>query len=149
MPSLATMPSLTTRPSSARTSSHFNTTLTSPLFNLFPIAPSGEGLGWEPSCSAPNCLPIASWSTSFVNSTLDFSYWGSYVSFHGMVEGSMTAQITQDGQQEQRNLSNGILLTIKSSHLGDLDFHNLSIKIINASPNARLTVTRFAISSYV
>ncbi|KAJ1310045.1 hypothetical protein OPQ81_006798 [Rhizoctonia solani] len=123
----------------------FNATLASPLFNIFPLA-SDDRLGWTPICSTPDCLPTASWSTRLVNSTLDFSYWGRGVALNGRVEGNMTIQLSRDGQQEQWNPSEGTLFTIKGSPLDQFYLHNVTLKIIKSSPDARLMVSKARIN---
>ncbi|CAE6503766.1 unnamed protein product [Rhizoctonia solani] len=124
----------------------FNVTLGSPLFDISPVS-SDERFGWAPSCLTPNCLPSASWSTSLINSTLDFSYWGFGVTFDGTVEGDMTIQLTRNGQEEWWNPSEGTLFTIKNSFLDELNLQNVTLKVMDASPNARLTVTQARVNS--
>ncbi|CAE6395825.1 unnamed protein product [Rhizoctonia solani] len=123
----------------------FNATLGSPLFDISPVA-SDDTFGWTPSCLTPSCLPTASWSTRLVNSTLDFSYWGWGVAFEGTVEGNMTIQVTRDGRQEWWNSSKSTLFTIGASPLDQHYLRNVTLEIIEASPDARLTVSQVHIN---
>ncbi|CAE6519790.1 unnamed protein product [Rhizoctonia solani] len=75
-------------------------------------------------------------------STLDFSYWGWGIALDGKVEGNMTFQLTRNGRQERWNPSYGTLFTIKGSHYDHHYVHNVTLKVVDASPDARLTVTQ-------
>ncbi|CAE6446404.1 unnamed protein product [Rhizoctonia solani] len=138
-------PSSSAAVSNPRAPFQFNVTLGSPLFKISPIA-SNDTLGWVPSCLSPVCLPNASWSTGVVNSTLDFSYWGWSAALDGVVEGDMTIQLTYNGQQEWWNPSKGTLFTIKASPIDQYYLHNITLKVVSASSDARLTVTQARIN---
>ncbi|KAH7322093.1 hypothetical protein B0J17DRAFT_723768 [Rhizoctonia solani] len=120
----------------------FNVTAISPLFHLTPVTVNDTRLGWVPSCMTPECMPTASWSTSAVNSTLSFQYWGVGVAFDGTVQGNMTVQLIRDGTLMPWNPSGDTLFSLLSQPTDQYFQHNVTLKVLDASPSARLTVTK-------
>ncbi|CAE6464392.1 unnamed protein product [Rhizoctonia solani] len=128
----------------------FNVTAISPLFQLSPLSSNGTSMGWVPSCITPECMPTASWSTSAVNATLSFQYWGVGVAFDGKVQGNTTVQLVRDDVQHEWKPSGETLFNLLSKPTDQFFQHNVTLKVIDASPNALLTVTRARVngSSY-
>ncbi|CAE6492221.1 unnamed protein product [Rhizoctonia solani] len=120
----------------------FNVTPISSLFDLLPIASNDTSLGWVPSCTTPECVPTASWSTSAVNATLSFQYWGRDVAFDGDVKGNMSVQLIQDGIQVPWAPSGGALFGLKGNPIDIFYPHNITLKVLDASSDAQLSVTR-------
>ncbi|CAE7122646.1 unnamed protein product [Rhizoctonia solani] len=126
----------------------FNVTPISPLFRLSPVASNinDTSLGWTPSCATPDCLPTASWSTSAINSTLSFQYWGGGVALDGRVEGNMSTRFIRDGIEAARSHSGDTLFSWPDNDLDYLYLHDITLKVVDASPDARLTVTRVQVN---
>ncbi|KAH7337119.1 hypothetical protein B0J17DRAFT_719011 [Rhizoctonia solani] len=101
----------------------FSVTPASPLLGLSPVA-SNTNQGWLPSCSTPECVPTANWSTSLIGASLSFQFWGWDVAFDGEVKGNMSIELLRDGVKEKWNPSADTLFGL----------------ILDASPNAELTV---------
>ncbi|CAE6455004.1 unnamed protein product [Rhizoctonia solani] len=81
----------------------------------------------------------------FVNYKLvDQAGWGA--ALDGTVEGNMTIQVTRDGQQEWWNSSKSTLFTIGASALDQHYLHNVTLRVVDASPDALLTVTQVRIN---
>ncbi|CUA74073.1 hypothetical protein RSOLAG22IIIB_10952 [Rhizoctonia solani] len=120
----------------------FNVTPISPLFDLLPIASSNTSLGWVPSCTTPECVPTASWSTSAVNATLSFQYWGRGVAFDGDVKGNMSVQLIQDGMHIPWAPSGGTLFGLKGNPIDIFYPHKITLKVLDASSDAQLSVVR-------
>ncbi|CAE7155007.1 unnamed protein product [Rhizoctonia solani] len=143
----ATEGALVIRAAMSVTSTHssylFNVKAISPLFHLSPIASSDDGLGWAPSCTTQNCLRTASWSTSAINSTLSFEYWGTGqdVVLDGSVEGNMDIQFLYNGIWTPWNPSGDTLFRFQGSLIDNSDSYNVTLKVLDASPDARLTIT--------
>ncbi|KAJ1303578.1 hypothetical protein OPQ81_011761 [Rhizoctonia solani] len=119
----------------------FNVTPASPPFHLSPVA-SSASLGWAPSCATPECIPNASWSTGAINSTLSFQFWGWDVALDGDVKGNMSIQLFRDGVQELWKPSGDTLFSLKSGPIDQLYQHNITLKVVDASTDAQLTVTQ-------
>ncbi|CAE6534437.1 unnamed protein product [Rhizoctonia solani] len=124
----------------------------SPLWQLTPVS-SNSSLGWAPSCTASDCIPTASWSTGTVNSTITYMYYALGHTIFGKVDGDMKLQLIRNGKEEAINPSGDILFTTPGDAAkSDDDLHqNLTIKVIEASNGARLTVNKAFIngSSFV
>ncbi|KAJ1307100.1 hypothetical protein OPQ81_001218 [Rhizoctonia solani] len=113
----------------------------SPLWQLSPVS-SNSSLGWAPSCTSSSCLPTASWSTGAVNSTITYMFWAWGYTVNGTVEGNMKIQAIRDGQEEVLNPSGDNLFTYPGLP-GDLwTQHNLTFKVLEASPGSRLTINK-------
>ncbi|CAE7093848.1 unnamed protein product [Rhizoctonia solani] len=127
---------------SAITPFAFSVTPISPLFYLSPVASNTNdtSLGWAPSCTTPNCLRTASWSTGATNSMLSFRYWGGGVAFDGRVEGNMSIQFFRDGMQVPWNPSRDTLFSWPDKPLDYFYLHNITLKVVDTSPGALLTV---------
>ncbi|CAE7074152.1 unnamed protein product [Rhizoctonia solani] len=125
----------------------FSVTAISPLFHLSPVTPNNANLGWAPSCTTPDCLPTASWSTSAINATLSFQYWGPDLALDGSVEGSMNIQFLHNGEQPPWDPSGDTLFSFHGSPLDNYDLHNVTLKVLDVSPDARLTVTRARVNT--
>ncbi|CAE6442362.1 unnamed protein product, partial [Rhizoctonia solani] len=123
----------------------FSATAISPSFNLSPIL-ANTSRGWTPSCTTPECIPTASWSTSAINSTLSFHYWGVGVAFDGNIQGNMSVQLVWDGMQVPWNPSGGALFNLRGGPTDQFFQHNVTLRVADASPNARLTVTRVRVN---
>ncbi|CAE6504459.1 unnamed protein product [Rhizoctonia solani] len=119
----------------------FNVTAASPLFRLSPIS-NDTNIGWVPSCTSPECIPTASWSTSAVTATVSFQYWGVGVAFDGSVQGNMDVELVRDGVQYEWNPSEDTLFSLLSKPTDQLFQHYITLKIIDASPDAELTLTK-------
>ncbi|CAE6444636.1 unnamed protein product [Rhizoctonia solani] len=119
----------------------FNVTPASPPFNLSPIALSTDQ-GWVPSCSTPDCIATANWSTRSIGATMTFQFYGSGITFEGNVKGNMSIQLWQDEVEELWNPSKNTLLEFRAPLLGDLAMHNITLKVLDASPDAELTVSQ-------
>ncbi|KDN44983.1 hypothetical protein RSAG8_05156, partial [Rhizoctonia solani AG-8 WAC10335] len=113
-----------------------------PLFHLSPVTLNNTYLGWVPDCATPDCLPTASWSTSAVNSTLSFSYWGREVAFDGNVKGNMSIQLLHDGIQAPWDPSGDTLFSHQGGSNDELYLRNITLKVVHASTDAQLTVNR-------
>ncbi|KDN41049.1 hypothetical protein RSAG8_07755, partial [Rhizoctonia solani AG-8 WAC10335] len=101
-------------------------------------------------------MPAASWSTSPVNSTLSFQYWGIYfylgwwylshschrgnIILDGKVEGNMSIQVLHGGMRVPWDLSGDTLFSWWSTSGDFLSSQNLTLRVLDASPDARLTV---------
>ncbi|CAE6494739.1 unnamed protein product [Rhizoctonia solani] len=129
----------------------FAVTPISPLFDLLSIASNDTSLGWVPSCTTPECVSNASWSTSAVNATLSFQYWGRDVEFDGDIKGNMSIQLIQDGIHVSWTPSEGTLFSLKGSPIDTFYPHNITLKVLDASPDAQLSVVRARVndSSFV
>ncbi|CAE6350133.1 unnamed protein product [Rhizoctonia solani] len=127
----------------------FNVTPISPLFDLLPIASNDTSLGWVPSCTTPECVPTASWSTSAVNATLSFQYWGRDVEFDGDVKGNMSIQLIQDGVHIPWTPSGDTLLSLKGNPVDIFYPHNITLKVLDASSDAQLSVIRARVNDSV
>ncbi|KAG8687922.1 hypothetical protein FRC11_006369 [Ceratobasidium sp. 423] len=115
-----------------------NTYPSSPLWQLSPIT-SNSSSGWVPSCTSSNCLPTASWSTGAVNSTLSYTFYAFGFNLNGTVQGDMKLQVIRNDKEESLNSSGDILF----SAAGPTDqflHQNLTIKVLEASAGARLTI---------
>ncbi|CAE6475395.1 unnamed protein product [Rhizoctonia solani] len=119
----------------------FSVTPVSPLFHPSPVS-LNSSLGWAPSCTTPECLPTASWSTSAINSTLSFRFWGWDVAFDGRVEGNMTVELFRDGIKIPWDPSGDTLFHLHGEYNDDSSQHDMILKVLGASPNAQLTVTQ-------
>ncbi|CAE7150476.1 unnamed protein product [Rhizoctonia solani] len=120
----------------------FNVTAISPLFQLSPVTSNNTNLGWVPSCATPECLPTASWSTSAINSTLSFRYWGWDVAFDGIVKGNLSIQIFVDGTQEIWSPAGNTLFSHWSTSNEGAYEHNITLKVLDASSDAQLTINQ-------
>ncbi|KAH7322066.1 hypothetical protein B0J17DRAFT_772915 [Rhizoctonia solani] len=118
----------------------FSITAISPAFYLYPIT-TNTSLGWAPSCATPECIPTASWSTGAINSTLSFQYWGVGVAFDGNIQGNMSVQLVWDGMQIPWSPSEDTLLNLPGGPTDQFFQHNITLRVADASPGARLTVT--------
>ncbi|CAE6532704.1 unnamed protein product [Rhizoctonia solani] len=120
----------------------FNVTAISPSFRLSPVSvATNVSLGWAPSCATPECLPTASWSTSAINSTLSFKYWGWDVALDGNVKGNMSVDLFNEEGRIIWNPSGDKLFSLR----GGPDDHlqrNITLRVLDASPGSQLTVTR-------
>ncbi|CAE6442364.1 unnamed protein product [Rhizoctonia solani] len=119
----------------------FNITPISPAFHLSPIT-SNISLGWAPSCETPDCIPNASWSTTAINSTLSFAFRGWDVTFDGSVKGNMSVELFFEGEQTPWNPSRDTLFSLHSRSTDYEQQHNVTLKVLDASPDAQLTITR-------
>ncbi|KAH7322065.1 hypothetical protein B0J17DRAFT_746616 [Rhizoctonia solani] len=119
----------------------FNVTPISPAFHLSPVT-SNTSLGWVPSCKTPECIPTASWSTSAINSTIFFPFLGWDVAFDGNVKGNMSIELFFDGEQTTWNPSGDTLFNLQSRSTDYKQQRNVTLKVLDASPSAQLTVTR-------
>ncbi|KDN45011.1 hypothetical protein RSAG8_05184, partial [Rhizoctonia solani AG-8 WAC10335] len=117
----------------------FNVTPASPPFQLSPIA-SNISQGWVPSCSAPDRVPIASWSTGSVGATLAFQFWGWDVAFDGNVKGNMSIELLRNGVKETWNPSADTLFSSQGQPNNDPYLQNITLKVLDASPDAELTI---------
>ncbi|CUA73340.1 hypothetical protein RSOLAG22IIIB_10721 [Rhizoctonia solani] len=117
----------------------FNVTPASPLFQLSPSA-SNITQGWVPSCSTPDCVPTASWSTSSIGATLAFQYWGWDVAFDGNVKGNMSVEFLLDGISKTWNPSTDMLFRLHGEGTDSLRPQNLTLKVLDASPDSELTI---------
>ncbi|CAE7229176.1 unnamed protein product [Rhizoctonia solani] len=125
------------------TSFPFNVTAISPLFHLSPVS-SSASLGWVPSCTLPECIPTASWSTGATNSTLSFNYWGWGVELNGNVKGNMSVELFHDGGRVMWDPSGDTLFNIRGDSAGyeQLEQRNITLRVLDASPGSQLTVTQ-------
>ncbi|CAE6459223.1 unnamed protein product [Rhizoctonia solani] len=119
----------------------FNVTPASPLFGLSPVALNTDQ-GWIPSCSTPECVPTASWSTGLIGSTLSFQFWGWDVAFDGIVKGNMSVEVLRDGVEESWNPLADTLFRLYGQGTDQFYLHNITLKVLDASPNAELTVNQ-------
>ncbi|CUA72738.1 hypothetical protein RSOLAG22IIIB_10275 [Rhizoctonia solani] len=128
----------------------FNVTPASSPFDLSPIA-SNISQGWVPSCSTPDCMPSASWSTGSISATLAFHFWGWDVTFDGNVKGNMSIELLRNGAKEMWNPSEDTLFSLHGQSIDDLYAQNITLKVIDASPGAKLTLKQARVngSSYV
>ncbi|CAE6512374.1 unnamed protein product [Rhizoctonia solani] len=117
----------------------FNVTLASPLFQLSPSA-SNITQGWVPSCSTPDCVPTASWSTGSVGATLAFQYWGSDVAFDGNVKGNMSVEFLLDGVSKTWSPSTDMLFRLHGEGNDNLRLQNLTLRVLDAAPDSELTI---------
>ncbi|KEP52010.1 P12 domain protein [Rhizoctonia solani 123E] len=120
----------------------FNVTAISPLFDLSPVASNDTNLGWVPSCTTPECVPTASWSTSAINSTLSFQFWGWDVAFDGNVKGNMSVKVIRDGVPAAWNPSEDTLYSARGAPTDQFYLHNITLQIIDASPDAQMTIIK-------
>ncbi|CAE6489076.1 unnamed protein product [Rhizoctonia solani] len=119
----------------------FSVTPISPLFHAHPSSLNAS-VGWAPNCTTSECLPIASWSTSAVNSTLSLRYWGWDVAFDGHIKGNMTVELFRDGIKEPWYPSENTLFRIHGGFNDDFSQHEVILKVVGASPNAEIAVTQ-------
>ncbi|CAE6449563.1 unnamed protein product [Rhizoctonia solani] len=119
----------------------FSVTPISTLFRPSSIS-LNTSLGWAPSCTTPECLPTASWSTSAINSTLSFQFWGWDVAFDGRVEGNMTVELIRDGIEVPWNPSEDTLFRLHGGPTDYLSPHEITLKVLEASPDAQMTITQ-------
>ncbi|CAE6403631.1 hypothetical protein ACGC1H_005352 [Rhizoctonia solani] len=120
----------------------FNVTAISPSFYLSPISTTNVSLGWTPSCTTPECLPTASWSTSATNSTISFDYWGWDVAFDGNVKGNMSVELFNDQGQIVWNPSGDKLFSLRGEPDDYISRRNITLRVLDASPDSQLTLTR-------
>ncbi|CAE6451260.1 unnamed protein product [Rhizoctonia solani] len=125
----------------------FNVTAASPLFQLYPVSLHNTRDGWVPSCTTPACIPTASWSTSTINSTVSFQYWGWDVAFDGYVKGNMSIQLLRDGVQAPWSPSEGTLFSLRGEPTDYLYQHDIMLKVLDASTDAQLVVTRARVNA--
>ncbi|KDN44986.1 hypothetical protein RSAG8_05159, partial [Rhizoctonia solani AG-8 WAC10335] len=119
----------------------FNVTPISPPFQLSPVA-SNTSLGWVPSCATPECIPTASWSTSAINSTLSFRYWGVGLALDGNVTGNMSVRLHRDGVEAAWSPSGDTLFSLLGAPTDQFYLHNITLQVLDASPDAQLTIIR-------
>ncbi|CAE6439361.1 unnamed protein product [Rhizoctonia solani] len=119
----------------------FNITPVSPPFDLSPIA-SNTSQGWVPSCSTPECVSTASWSTNSVGATLSFQFWGWDVAFDGNVKGNMSIELLRDGVKERWNPSGNTLFGLHNQPANESHLYNITIRVLDVSPDAELTVNQ-------
>ncbi|KAG8727607.1 hypothetical protein FRC11_012822 [Ceratobasidium sp. 423] len=119
----------------------FNVTPASPPFDLSPVA-SNISQGWAPSCSTPECVPTASWSTGSIGASLSFQFWGWDVAFDGNVKGNMSVELLRDGVKEAWNPSGDTLFKLHGQPTDQFYLHNITLKVIDAFPGAELTVNQ-------
>ncbi|KAF8685546.1 hypothetical protein RHS04_00472 [Rhizoctonia solani] len=119
----------------------FNVTPESPLFELSSIA-LDVSEGWVPSCSSPDCVPTARWSTSSVGAALSLYFWGWDVALEGNIKGDMDIEIFRDGTRLPWSPFGGTLASIRGGATDQSYLHNVTLKVINASSEAELTVTQ-------
>ncbi|KAF8755128.1 hypothetical protein RHS01_05462 [Rhizoctonia solani] len=112
----------------------FNVTPASPLFELSSIA-LNVSEGWVPSCSSPDCVPTARWSTSSVGAALSLYFWGEHKRRYGI-------EIFRDGTRLPWSPFGGTLASIRGGGTDQSYLHNGTLKVINASSEAELTVTQ-------
>ncbi|CAE7155021.1 unnamed protein product, partial [Rhizoctonia solani] len=124
-----------------------NVTAISPLFHLSPVASSDNDLGWAPSCTTPDCLPTASWSTSAINSTLSFQYWGKDVALDGSLEGNMSIRVLHNRMRTPWHPSGDTLFSFRGSPVDNYDLHNVTLEVLDAPPGAHLTITRARVNT--
>ncbi|CAE6403675.1 unnamed protein product [Rhizoctonia solani] len=117
----------------------FGVTPASPPFELSPIT-SNISRGWVPSCSTPDCVPTASWSTSSIGATLAFQFRGWDVAFDGNVKGNMSIELFRDGAKETWNPSSDMLFRLHGQAIDDMHLQNITLKVLDASPDAELTI---------
>ncbi|KDN45028.1 hypothetical protein RSAG8_05201, partial [Rhizoctonia solani AG-8 WAC10335] len=117
----------------------FNVTLASPPFQLSPIA-SNIGQGWVPSCSTPDCVPSASWSTGSIGAALTLQFWGWDVAFDGNVKGNMSIELLRNDAKETWNPSADRLFRLHGQPTDHIYLQNLTLKVLDASPDAELTI---------
>ncbi|EUC54496.1 P12 domain protein, putative [Rhizoctonia solani AG-3 Rhs1AP] len=117
----------------------FTVTPASPPFELSPIA-SNISQGWAPSCSTSDCVPTASWSTSSIGATLSFQFRGWDVAFDGNVKGNMSIELFRDGAKETWNPSIDTLFRFHGPAIDDMHLQNITLKVLDASPDAELTI---------
>ncbi|KAB5587663.1 hypothetical protein CTheo_8897 [Ceratobasidium theobromae] len=120
-----------------------NVTLSSPLFQLSPIA-SHNGSGWAPSCTTSDCLSASAWSNGAQNSTLELLFWGHDIAFDGNVRGDMQVQVTLDGNVVNWDPSGDVLFSIHG--VDNLVQHMLSLRVANTAANAHLTINQVRIN---
>ncbi|KEP45727.1 putative P12 domain protein, partial [Rhizoctonia solani 123E] len=116
-----------------------NVTPASPPFHLSPTA-SNITQGWVPSCSTPDCVPTASWSTSSIGATLTFQFWGWDVVFDGNVKGNMSIELLRDGEREMWNPSEDTLFSRHGLPFDDTSLQNITLRVLDASPDSELTI---------
>ncbi|CAE6463706.1 hypothetical protein ACGC1H_005360 [Rhizoctonia solani] len=128
----------------------FNVTPASPPFHLSPTT-SNISQGWVPSCSTSDCVPTASWSTSSIGATLTFLFWGWDVVFDGNVKGNMSIEILRNGEKDIWNPSEDALFSRHGLPLDDEQLQNITLKVLDASPNAELIIKQARVngSSFV
>ncbi|KAF8713239.1 hypothetical protein RHS03_00732, partial [Rhizoctonia solani] len=119
----------------------FNVTPASPLFELSSIA-LNVSEGWVPSCSSPDYVPTARWSTSSVGAALSLYFWGWGVALEGSIKGDMDIGIFRDGTRLPWSPFGGTLASIRGGATDQSYLHNVTLKVINASSEAELTVTQ-------
>ncbi|CAE6531604.1 unnamed protein product [Rhizoctonia solani] len=119
----------------------FNVTPASPLFQLTPIA-SSISRGWVPSCSTPECVPTASWSTNSVGAALSFQFWGWDISFDGNVNGNMNIELLRNGIKQIWSPSGDTLFRLYGQPSDQFYLHNITLRVLDASKDAKLTVNQ-------
>ncbi|CAE6439418.1 unnamed protein product [Rhizoctonia solani] len=119
----------------------FNVTPASLPFDLSPVA-SNISQGWVPSCSTPECVPTASWSTSSIGASLSFQFWGWDVAFDGNVRGNMNIELLRDGVKEKWSPSGDTLFRLHGQSTDQFYLHNITLRVLDASPDAELTVNQ-------
>ncbi|KAH7327630.1 hypothetical protein B0J17DRAFT_215651 [Rhizoctonia solani] len=117
----------------------FNVTLSSPLFDLSSVG-LNVSQGWVPSCSLPECVPTASWSTGSIGASLSFQFWGGDVAFDGNVRGNMSVELLRDGVREMWSPSEDTLFRSRGQDIDNLYSHNISLRVLDASPDAELII---------
>ncbi|KAF8685765.1 hypothetical protein RHS04_00486 [Rhizoctonia solani] len=117
----------------------------SPLFHPSPIS-LNTSLGWAPSCTTPECLPTASWSTSAINSTLSLRYWGWDVALDGHIKGNMTMELSFNGVREIWDPLGDTLFSLHGGPIDNLFQHDVTLKVLEATPNAEIIVTHARIN---
>ncbi|CAE6435512.1 unnamed protein product [Rhizoctonia solani] len=123
----------------------FNVTPASPLFELSSVA-SNASQGWVPSCSSPECVPTANWTTSSIGAALSLHFWGKQfgtdVALDGNIKGNMNVELFRDGTRLLWNPSGNTLSSTQGGATDQLYLHNLTLEVVDASPGAELTVTQ-------
>ncbi|CAE7074132.1 unnamed protein product, partial [Rhizoctonia solani] len=71
---------------------------------------------------------------------------GGGVAFDGRVEGNMDIQFLRDGKQATRSRSGDTLFSWPDNSLDYYYLHKITLKVFDASPDARLTITRVRVN---